>query len=641
MNFSEFSDVQPHLKWVESYLVFVISSTHHGDVHGVFVTVRYHIYSPWWCAWSVCQCHCTLLHLLTMVMCMECLSCHCTLLHLLTMVTCMECLSASLYTITSTHHGNVHGVFVGVTVHYYIYSPWQRVWSVCRRHCTLLHLLTMAMCMECLSASLYTITSTHHGDVHGVFVGVTVHYYIYSPWQRVWSVCRRHCTLLHLLTMVTCMECLSASLYTITSTHHGDMHGVFVSVTVHYYIYSPWWHAWSVCRCHCKLLHLLTMVICMECLYIYSPWRRAWTVCQRHCTLLHLLTMATCMECLSASLYTITSTHHGDVHGVFVHLLTMATCMDCLSASLYTITSTHHGDVHGVFVGVTVHYYIYSPWRCAWSVCRRHCTLLHLLTMATCMECLSASLYTATVWMPIFRAVRMIRHAISPRFAIRIFSIGWTAANITHLFYRHFNWSNNSWEEFIEVDFDGHRTARSRVDQIILILIFFFGRGGQWSSHPKYPEAASVVAYTLVLFSFINILSAFFSGSAIPTTEKKEFTGCLWRFQNDTNYYCCYRSRSGNLHEVASVYKETTRYLILRLSPQLFAGSWETPCECRLESSLIGTLTKESTGYNNLCFPIEQLFTFQNWTLLYLRWTGFWQRKTSSILMLGVNACKM
>ena len=40
--------------------------------------------------------------------------------------------------------------------------------------------------------------------------------------------------------------------------------------------------------------------------------------------------------------------------------------------------------------------------------------LYNLLTMATCMECLSASLYTATVWMPIFRAVRMIRQAISP-----------------------------------------------------------------------------------------------------------------------------------------------------------------------------------------------------------------------------------
>ena len=173
--------------------------------------------------------------------------------------------------------------------------------------------------------------------------------------------------------MATCIECLSASLYTITSTHHGDVHGVFDGVTVHY--------------------------------YIYSPWRCAWSACRHHCTLLHLLTMATCME--------------------------------CLSPSLYTITSTHHGDVHRVFVGITVQYYIYSPWRCAWSVCRRHCTLLHLLTMATCMECLSASLYTATVWMPIFRAVRMIRHAISPRFAIRIFSIGWTAANVIHLFYHH------------------------------------------------------------------------------------------------------------------------------------------------------------------------------------------------------------
>ena len=101
----------------------------------------------------------------------------------------------------------MHGIFVGVTVHYYIYSPWRRAWSACWRHCTLLHLLTMATCMECLSASLYTITSTHHGNLHRVFVGITVHYYIYSPWRRAWSVC--------------------------TSTHHGDVHGVFVGVTVH------------------------------------------------------------------------------------------------------------------------------------------------------------------------------------------------------------------------------------------------------------------------------------------------------------------------------------------------------------------------------------------------------------------------
>lgn len=43
--------------------------------------------------------------------------------------------------------------------------------------------------------------------------------------------------------------------------------------------------------------------------------------------------------------------------------------------------------------------------------------------MATCMECLSASLYTATERTPIFLAVRMTRHAISPRLAISTFSI--------------------------------------------------------------------------------------------------------------------------------------------------------------------------------------------------------------------------
>ena len=175
--------------------------------------VYYYIYSPWRHA--------------------------CKLLHLLTMETC-------IYTTTSTHHGDMH-------VYYYIYSPW-------RHACILLHLLTMETCMECLSASLYTATvwmpiflhdttSTHHGDMHGVFVSITVHsysldthlptwYYIYSPWRHAWSVCLHHCTqlqsgypssymILHLLTMETCM-------YT-TSTHHGDMHGVFVCITVHSY----------------------------------------------------------------------------------------------------------------------------------------------------------------------------------------------------------------------------------------------------------------------------------------------------------------------------------------------------------------------------------------------------------------------
>lgn len=43
--------------------------------------------------------------------------------------------------------------------------------------------------------------------------------------------------------------------------------------------------------------------------------------------------------------------------------------------------------------------------------------------MATCMESLSASLYTATERTPIFLAVRITRHAISPRLAINTFSI--------------------------------------------------------------------------------------------------------------------------------------------------------------------------------------------------------------------------
>lgn len=45
------------------------------------------------------------------------------------------------------------------------------------------------------------------------------------------------------------------------------------------------------------------------------------------------------------------------------------------------------------------------------------------LTMATCIECLSASLYTATERTPIFLAVRITRHAISPRLAISTLSI--------------------------------------------------------------------------------------------------------------------------------------------------------------------------------------------------------------------------
>lgn len=50
-------------------------------------------------------------------------------------------------------------------------------------------------------------------------------------------------------------------------------------------------------------------------------------------------------------------------------------------------------------------------------------TVKTLLTIATCMECLSASLYTATERTPIFLAVRITRHAISPRLAINTFSI--------------------------------------------------------------------------------------------------------------------------------------------------------------------------------------------------------------------------
>ena len=43
--------------------------------------------------------------------------------------------------------------------------------------------------------------------------------------------------------------------------------------------------------------------------------------------------------------------------------------------------------------------------------------------MATCMEWRSASLYTATERTPILLAVRITRQAISPRLAIRTFSI--------------------------------------------------------------------------------------------------------------------------------------------------------------------------------------------------------------------------
>ena len=45
------------------------------------------------------------------------------------------------------------------------------------------------------------------------------------------------------------------------------------------------------------------------------------------------------------------------------------------------------------------------------------------LTMAVCIEFWSAVLYTATVRMPIFLALRITRQAISPRLAIRILLI--------------------------------------------------------------------------------------------------------------------------------------------------------------------------------------------------------------------------
>ena len=48
---------------------------------------------------------------------------------------------------------------------------------------------------------------------------------------------------------------------------------------------------------------------------------------------------------------------------------------------------------------------------------------VNIITRATCIESLSASLYTATVWIPIFLAVRITRHAISPLLAISTLSI--------------------------------------------------------------------------------------------------------------------------------------------------------------------------------------------------------------------------
>ncbi len=50
--------------------------------------------------------------------------------------------------------------------------------------------------------------------------------------------------------------------------------------------------------------------------------------------------------------------------------------------------------------------------------------------MATCMAFLSASLYTATVWIPSFLAVLITLQAISPRFAIRIFESGVTFGDV-------------------------------------------------------------------------------------------------------------------------------------------------------------------------------------------------------------------
>ena len=90
----------------------------------------------------------------------------------------------------------------------------------------------------------------------------------------------------------------------------------------------------------------------------------------------------------------------------------------------------------------------------------------------------------------------------------------------------------------------------------------------------------------------MNILSTFFSGSAIPTTEKREFTWCNWRFQNETNYYCCYRS--GNYMK-SQVSAKKLRYLILQCLHNicwLLRDTLWVP----LRIHLIGTSTKESTG---------------------------------------------
>jgi len=50
-------------------------------------------------------------------------------------------------------------------------------------------------------------------------------------------------------------------------------------------------------------------------------------------------------------------------------------------------------------------------------------------TIATCIEFRSASEYTATVWIPKRLAERITRHAISPRFAIKIFERGVTVCS--------------------------------------------------------------------------------------------------------------------------------------------------------------------------------------------------------------------
>ena len=53
--------------------------------------------------------------------------------------------------------------------------------------------------------------------------------------------------------------------------------------------------------------------------------------------------------------------------------------------------------------------------------------------MATCIEFLSASLYTATVFTPSFLAVRITRQAISPRLAIKTLLIAADEA-VTEIF---------------------------------------------------------------------------------------------------------------------------------------------------------------------------------------------------------------